>query len=144
MMNAHPDLYVFRETHWLPSLYEAFGGDIVPLEAILQFVRRTRHVRGDLTTAFDEEAFQRRADVRCHMALDYEAPEGGVARRPLSQFADIWYYRVKRARDEARFLKPGSYLEVRHEDVLASTESCWRSWGTLWRDRRILRHEAPF
>ncbi len=38
---------------------------------------------------------------------------------PLEEFVALWYWRFQRIRDEASRLLPGSYLEVRFEDLIA-------------------------
>lgn len=47
MMHDHPDLVVFRETHWLPKLIECFGTQKVPPEALLAVVEKTTRVGGE-------------------------------------------------------------------------------------------------
>ena len=40
------------------------------------------------------------------------------ADRPFRDFIALWYRRLRRIRDEAQRLAPGSYLEVRFEDLV--------------------------
>ncbi len=54
MLNSHPDLFIFPETHWLPKMYELFGEKAVHPERLADIVRRTHHVDGQPTTAFDK------------------------------------------------------------------------------------------
>lgn len=42
---------------------------------------------------------------------------------PFAEFIDLWYTRLLRIRNEATRLQPGSYLEVRFEDLLAEPEA---------------------
>lgn len=201
MLNDHPDLFVFRETHWLPALHEAFGTTPASTEAMLDLVKRTRFVTGEPTTPLDEAAFRtssrycsemtvrsfadalgqshaeaqgkrswgdktpdygyflgtlqvywpnvrivhlirdgvataasmsRHAGYRglaalrrvhwCPLAVDYQPPETPFPEAEMSHFANLWHDRLVRIRDEATRLQPGSYLEVRHEAVLAKPE----------------------
>lgn len=41
MMHAHPELVMYRESHWLPKLVEFFGYQRVPAESILEIVEKT-------------------------------------------------------------------------------------------------------
>lgn len=198
MLNAHPDLFVYRETHWLPALHEAFGLRAVPTGALLDLVARTRFVTGDPVTPLDADAFRQSPGYRKDMtvaafcdalgafhaaaegktvwadktpdygyfvsvlqlywpgcrvihlirdgvrtaqsmsrhvgyralaaldrrhwpplALDYVPPAEGFGPGPPERFADLWHDRLLRIRDEAARLAPGSYMELRHEDLTA-------------------------
>lgn len=198
MLNDHPDLFVFRETHWLPALHDAFGTTIGSTETMLDLVARTRFVTGEPTTPLDIDAFRASSryrpemtvrsftdalgqshakangkrfwgdktpdygyflgplqlhwpDVRilhlvrdgvataasmskhigyrglaaarrvhwCPLSVDYEPPQSPFPETDMSHFADLWHDRLVRIRDEATRLSPGSYLEVRHEAVIA-------------------------
>ncbi|MEQ8716965.1 MAG: sulfotransferase [Acidimicrobiales bacterium] len=202
MLNDHPDLFVFRETHWLPALHDAFGTTIGSTEAMLDLVARTRFVTGEPTTPFDVDAFRSSSRYRpemtvrsfadalgeshaeihgkrfwgdktpdygyflgplqlhwpgvrilhlvrdgvataasmskhigyrglaaarrvhwCPLSLDYDPPSSPFPETEMSHFADLWHDRLVRARDEATRLSPGSYLEVRHEAVIADPAS---------------------
>lgn len=57
MLNSHPDLFVFRETHWIPYLFDAFGMQKVPVRKQVEIVARTKFVTGEQVTEFDCEAF---------------------------------------------------------------------------------------
>lgn len=197
MMNGHPDLFVHRETHWIPTLHEHYGTCRVATAAMLDIVARTRHVTGHPTTDLDADAFRAWRDYRaemtvrefcdalgsfcahrdgktlwadktpdygfftstlqlywpdckiihiirdgadaacsmsrhigfqglaatglvhwCHAALDYRPPPDGFAAQPMRTFVDLWYYRLLRTLDEAGRLAPGSYLEIRYEDMI--------------------------
>jgi len=201
MLNDHPDLFVFRETHWLPALHEAFGTTTCSTEAMLDLVVRTRFVTGESTTPLDVATFRASslyrsemtvrsftdalgqshaeaqgkrfwgdktpdygyflstlqlywpevrivhlirdgvataasmskhigfrglADLRrvhwCPLAVDYQPPEAPFPEAEMSHFANLWHDRLVRIRDEATRLQPGSYLEVRHEAVIATPE----------------------
>ncbi|WP_299193769.1 sulfotransferase [uncultured Litoreibacter sp.] len=202
MMNSHPDLFVFRETHWIPTLFERFGIQTVPSEALMDIVQRTNHVTGDPVVPFSAAEFAASpfwaekmsvpefcealarflgqpkkftywadktpdyfyfvstlqtywpeceiihlirdgADVSASMsghpgyqalaeldilhwpsmALDYAPPAGGFSAQPMRRFARLWHDRLQRVRDEAPSLKPGSYHEVRYEDILADPKA---------------------
>ena len=202
MLNNHPSLFVFRETHWLPALHEAFGTAPGPTEAMLDLVARTRFVTGEPTTPMDLNAFRASRwycpemtvrsfvnavgqshaeahgkifwgdktpdygyclgsiqlhwpDVKfihlirdgvatavsmsnhigyrglaavgrmhwCPLAVDYEPPKTAFPKACMSLYADLWHDRLARIRDEALRLSPGSYLEVRHETVVAKPRS---------------------
>lgn len=201
MLDGHPDLFVFNETHWIPKLFEVFGTSRFEVEAMLDIVRRTRHVTGALTTEFSDAAFlshfrdtapvtvadfcdafgdffahqngktewadktpdygpyasqlqiywpdckvihlirdgaavaksmsrhigyQGLATLQrynwCSLSLDYEGNTKGFPPQPMQAYADLWYHRLVRTRDEASRLKPGTYLEVRHEDIIRAPE----------------------
>lgn len=197
MLNGHPDLFVFNETHWIPKLYEVFGTTRFETEEMLDIVKRTRHVTGARTTEFSEAAFLSHfnhsasatvaelcdalggffahqngknewadktpdygpfasqlqtywpgckiihlirdgaavagsmskhigykglASLRrynwCSLSLDYVGNTEGFPPQPMQAFADLWYHRLVRTRDEASRLRPGTYLEIRHEDII--------------------------
>jgi hypothetical protein len=46
MLNRHPELFVFRESHWIPKMYEFFGQLEAPVEVLAGIVLRTTHVTG--------------------------------------------------------------------------------------------------
>ncbi|MFT7462176.1 MAG: hypothetical protein ACI9EF_000514 [Pseudohongiellaceae bacterium] len=54
MLNLSPDLFVFRETHWHPKLFEHFGLGEGPPAEMLNIVERTCFVEGHPTTAIDD------------------------------------------------------------------------------------------
>lgn len=54
----------------------------------------------------------------CSLSLDYDGSAGGFPPQPMRAFVDLWHHRLVRTRDEATRLKPGSYLEIRHEDII--------------------------
>jgi hypothetical protein len=47
MLNRHPDLFVFRESHWIPKMYEFFGQGPGPVEILSRIVLHTTHVNGE-------------------------------------------------------------------------------------------------
>jgi len=49
LLNGHPDLYVFDETHWVPKMFEVFGLGRAPIDELTSIVERTRHVGGART-----------------------------------------------------------------------------------------------
>jgi len=55
MLNLHPDLFVFRETHWHPKLFELHGLGTAPPAEMLDVVERTCFIEGQPTTAIDAE-----------------------------------------------------------------------------------------
>ena len=200
MINAHPDVFVFNETHWIVNLHEAFGTAEVPLEDHLDILLRTRFVDGSRTTEFDVEDFRAAqaggpasmtpaafadavgryfaqkegkrfwADktpdygyfagtlqmywpeckfihlirdgasvVRsmaahpgyrtlaslgrqnwCPISLDYPGNTRPIKKGEMSRYVELWFRRLRRIRNEQERLKPGSLLEVRHEDVMRS------------------------
>ncbi|REJ84685.1 MAG: sulfotransferase [Acidobacteria bacterium] len=60
LLALHPDGFVFRETHWIPILWERCGERPVRLDRLLEVVQRTRFVDGSKVTEVDEEALLRR------------------------------------------------------------------------------------
>ena len=46
-----------------------------------------------------------------------------ITDRPFVEFIELWYWRLSRIRNEATRLSPGSYLEVRFEDLIESPEA---------------------
>jgi hypothetical protein len=197
LLDAHPDLFVYDETHWIPKMFEFFGTGDADVDALLGIVRRTYYVTGTPTTALDEAqlrtalggrrtmtvaefcdalgvSFARRhgktlwADktpdygpslhvlqtlwpncrvvhlVRhgLEVALSMSRHPGfrwmasardlwwcpasfnqyyravPVTDRPFVDFLDLWYWRLLRIRNEATRLAPGTYLEVRFEDLI--------------------------
>ncbi len=205
-MNAHPDLFVFNETHWIANFYEVFGTAKVPVGDLLDVMQRTRFVDGSRTTEIDMEAFKAAQNGKSMMTpaafsdavgLFFAAEEGktlwadktpdygycasmlqlywpdcriihlirdgarvarSMAQHPgyralvahgrqhwgplsidfrgfsgreqevdRSDFVDLWYRRLLRIRNESERLKPGSYLEIRHEDVIADPAGTLRT-----------------
>ena len=197
MLNDHPDIFVFNETHWMPELYNRFGTMATTTREMLDVIARTRHVNGEAVTQFDHQEFlaeignPRTTDVAhlcnslgmfharkngksvwadktpdygyfssvlqvywpdckiihliregtavarsmanhpgyqalasmkqvfwCPMALDYVGKKTKFPLQPMHAYAELWYHRLVRARNEATRLKPGTYLEIRHEDIL--------------------------
>ncbi|GAB5449586.1 sulfotransferase family protein [Gymnodinialimonas sp.] len=196
MLNDHPDLFVFKETHWLPALHESFGTLVADTSEMLGIVNRTHFVTGQPTTDLDVDAYRRSplysptmtvpefadslgrffaraqgkpgwadktpdygyflstiqmywpgcrivhvirdgvrtatsmsrhpgyqalaAMGRTHwspLALDYQPPVRPFAKAPAGAYSKLWYDRLMRIRDEATRLRPGSYIEVRYEDL---------------------------
>ncbi|WP_057817951.1 sulfotransferase family protein [Roseovarius indicus] len=219
MLNTHPELFMFNETHWLVNLHDAFGTAEVPMEEMLDIVLRTRFVDGARITELDADAFRAEhagagammpsafayaagrflaaregkttwADktpdygyfaatlqlywpdckiihlirgganvVRsmaghpgykalvalghqnwCPQSLDYPGFEGDASREQTADLVELWCRRLMRIRNESERLRPGSYIEIRHEDVLASPAA------TLERVARFtgLRFEADW
>ena len=50
MLNTHYELFVFPETHWIPTLLEKFGNTPRPTSDFVDIINRTRFVDGTLTT----------------------------------------------------------------------------------------------
>jgi len=202
MLNSHPDLFVFNETHWIPKLYEFFGTSKVETRLMLDIVGRTYHVTGVPTTELDSQTFldycsppdymtvvefcdalggyfatqanksqwadktpdygffaaqlqvywpnckiihlirdgaavvnsmsshigykgliAARQYAWCPLSLDFSANPNDYPPSPVSAFADLWYHRLIRIRDEASRLKSGTYIELRHEDVLRAPDA---------------------
>jgi Sulfotransferase family len=69
MMNGHPDLFVYRETHWIPALHEAFGTGTGSAEAMLDIVTRTRFVNEMPVTELDSDAFRQSRGYRPEMTV---------------------------------------------------------------------------
>ena len=40
MMNLHPDLFVFDETHWIPKMYDYYGAAEAETDTLIDIVRR--------------------------------------------------------------------------------------------------------
>lgn len=198
MLNDHPDLFVFNETHWIAPLYETYGTGPAPLTAMLDIVARTHHVNGAPVTELDAADFQAKAALPetlsvqafvealgayfasaegktiwadktpdygymlgalqlywpgckvihlirdgaavarsmaghpgyralaalrrpfwAPLALNFQPPEAPWPAGDIPDYAHLWHTRLSRIRNEATRLAPGSYLELRHEDVLA-------------------------
>jgi len=205
MMNTHPGIFVFNETHWLPVLHEYFGPCRTETALLLDVVARTRHVTGQPTTVFDAGAFRQHCALpdemtvrefcdalggyfaglegkpawadktpdygfftpvlqqywpECriihllrdgaaaarsmsrhigyralaglkrqnwaHAALDFQCPADGFPDGALKSYVDLWYYRLLRTRVAAERLAPGSYMEVRFEDLVSDPAACLR------------------
>ena len=200
MMNAHPDVFVFNETHWIVNLHEVFGTAEAPFDELLDIMLRTRFVDGSRVTEIDVDAFRAAlpggpaamtpaafADAvgrffaaqegkalwadktpdygyfagtlqrywpdcriihlirdgantvrsmighpgykalvalgRQHwgpLSLNFEGFPDDARPHDPAEYVELWYRRLTRIRNESDRLKPGSYLEIRHEDVLAS------------------------
>lgn len=62
MLNLHPIVYIPRETHWIPTMYTAFGLTPQPWNSYTNVVDRTYHATGIRTidNILAEFAFHRR------------------------------------------------------------------------------------
>jgi len=50
LLNLHPDVFVFNETHWIPKMYEFYGtGEAYPIDFI-NIIQKTFHVTGQAVT----------------------------------------------------------------------------------------------
>ncbi len=47
LFNAHPQMYVFNESHSIPTMYESFGTGVAPTQYLAQMLLDTRFVTGD-------------------------------------------------------------------------------------------------
>ena len=61
MLNAHPWLYVPRETHWILTTHTAFSLTLQTLDAFIDVIDRTHHASGlrtidDILVEFDSLA----------------------------------------------------------------------------------------
>ena len=205
MFNAHPHIYVYDETHWIPKMFEFFGTGEAEVGLLIEIVRRTHHVTGVRATELDEahlttelsgrtrmtvaefcdilgNSFARRhgktlwADKtpdygphlqslqllwpKCrvvhitrhglevamsmsrHPAFRWMASARemwwesasynhyyqmvGTVKRPFVDYVELWYWRLLRIRNEATRLSPGSYLEVKLEDLVKEPEDTLR------------------
>lgn len=195
--NAHPNLYVHNETHWIPKMFEFFGTQTADVDTLLGIINRTYHVTGVPVTSLDGAGLSTALAGRARMTVAEfcDAVGGSLARqhgkdlwadktpdygpylqtlqllwpkcrmvhvirdglevalsmsrhpgfrwmtsaqdvwwgpaafnryyevvetrrRPFVDFVELWYLRLSRIRDEATRLRPGSYLEVRFEDLI--------------------------
>lgn len=200
--NAHPDLYVYDETHWIPKMFEFFGTGEADVDSLVDIIRRTYYVSGAPVTALEEvnlgaelagrtrmtvaefcdvlgrsfarregktlwadktpdygpalgmlqalwpkcrivhvvrhglevglsmsrhPGFQWMASARemwwCPASFNRYYQAVDTAERPFADFVELWYRRLVRIRDEATRLNPGSYLEVRFDDLIASPKA---------------------
>ena len=211
MLNLHPNLFVFRETHWIPKLVELFGEEGAPPADLLEVVDKTRFVDGTTVTTVSEElrrsllALGERVTVRefcdglgrglaseqgktwwadktpdyvtymivlqglfpgcrfLHLVRDgravvrsmethpgyrwlasageiswvpaayngYHTSVPVLESIPRSAFATLWRRRVRRAQEQAARLVPGTYREVRYEDLLAEPEATLRGLSSF-------------
>jgi hypothetical protein len=60
LLNTHPEVFVFAESHWIPKMYEFFGTGPGPVEELLNIVLRTTHVGGELVVPCDEASLRAR------------------------------------------------------------------------------------
>ena len=57
LLNHHPDLFVFNETHWIPKMFEFFGTGAADVDTLLSIVKRTNHVTDLPVLEFDADEF---------------------------------------------------------------------------------------
>lgn len=69
MLDRHPDLYLFNETHWIPKLHESFGSEPAPTEEMLRVVDNTRHVTGKPTTFVSEDMRRELLEHRSYLTV---------------------------------------------------------------------------
>lgn len=60
LINLHPDVFVFKETHWIPKMHELFGTGYGNPNDLLNIMLRTYFVTGDLVTQIDFERLKSR------------------------------------------------------------------------------------
>lgn len=53
MLNYHPDVFVFNETHWVPKMHEIFGSGKGYPDEFMRVVEKTFHITGSLVTNID-------------------------------------------------------------------------------------------
>ncbi len=58
MLNLHPEVYVFRESHWIPKMYELFGTGRGDATELVDVVLRITHVTGDLVFEGDRRTLE--------------------------------------------------------------------------------------
>lgn len=197
MLNLHPELFVLRESHWIPKMFEHFGLGTAPVAELLSIVLRTTHVTGARVLDCDEAMlaswfdggerlgvapFCDRIGTRLaarsgksvwadktpdygpymgmlqvlwpecrfvHLIRDGQEVALSMSHHPgfrwlaaareawwvpasfnryhqavavapvaLIEFAALWERRLRRIRDEAGRLRPGSWLEIRFEALV--------------------------
>lgn len=69
MLDLHPDVYVFPETHWIPKMYEFFGDAPGPVSDLLSIVGRTLHADGAATVELDLDALAASLEGRDAMTV---------------------------------------------------------------------------
>ncbi len=58
MLNLHPEVYVFRESHWIPKMYELFGTGTGDAAELVDVVMRITHVTGELVFPGDRRMLE--------------------------------------------------------------------------------------
>lgn len=73
MLNSHPDIFIFRETHWLPKMYEFFGMTSCNTSDLINIFLRTTHITGDLVVPLDRRQLMEifRGKIKTHVAEFY-------------------------------------------------------------------------
>ena len=74
ILNDHPTVAVFNETHWIPKIYEFFGTGTEPIADMIDIVRRTTFASRQIVTTIDDDQLARRL--------------GGRARATVAEFCD--------------------------------------------------------
>jgi hypothetical protein len=216
MLNLHPELFVLRESHWIPKMFEHFGMGAAPVDELMSIVLRTTHVTGARVVDCEETTladwFDKRDRMRVaafcdrlgsklaerhgksvwadktpdygpymgmlqllwpdcrfvhlirdgwdvalsmshHPGFQWLAAAGeawwvpasfngyyrsvAVVPKPTIEFATLWERRLRRIRDEAGRLRPGSVMEMRFENLVERPEA------TLATLSRFVGLEAP-
>lgn len=63
ILNSHPEVFVYPETHWLPKMTEWFGDRQTCPQELLKVIDRTQHVTGKPTTEIPEMV---RSEIQKH------------------------------------------------------------------------------
>jgi sulfotransferase family protein len=205
IFNAHPHIYVYDETHWIPRMFEFFGTGEAKVDSLIEIIRHTYHVTGVRVTELNEAYLTTELAGRTRMTVaefcdilgnslarrhgkmlwadktpDYgphlqslqllwpkcrivhitrhglevamsmsrhpafrwmvSAREMwwesasfnhyyqmvGTVKQPFMAYIELWYWRLLRIRNEATRLNPGSYLEVKLEDLVKGPEDTLR------------------
>lgn len=75
MLDGHPQVFVFPETHWIPKMVEFFGTSNADVKVLKNVVSRTLHANGKPVTPFDE--------------AELDAEIAGRSVMPVAEFADL-------------------------------------------------------
>jgi hypothetical protein len=201
-MNAHPDVWVHPETHWVPRMFEFAGLAECDARSLIRILAGTTHTNGARVTPVDDadldrlfsndesvtvrefadrvgDLLARRAgksmwadkvpdygffmqqlqliwpecrfihlirdgrDVALsmskHPGFQWIVTAGEATwcsaafrsyfnavdpvEQPLSAYAGRWNHSIRRIRDEATRIRPGTYREVRYEAILSDPEA---------------------
>jgi hypothetical protein len=60
MLDLHPEVFVFPETHWIPTMKGLFGDREVAVDSLIDVVRRTFHATGEAVTEIDSTRLRER------------------------------------------------------------------------------------
>lgn len=74
LLHSHPELCIFRETHWLPKMVEFYGHQRVPAQQLLKIIEKTTWDSGEdlLSVNLEFSPYPTREDLVLALRAEFE------------------------------------------------------------------------